>query len=79
MDTVNAEEEKEAPKGGVMSARICRGYFICMSPRGEIVEGVWSVLPETARVQAEQRLERPWADLDKDGYGLVQGEFWSYP
>ena len=62
-----------------MSARICRGYYIVMGPKGEIIEGVWSVLAETARVQAEQRLERPWRDLERDGYGLVQGEFWSYP
>ena len=61
-----------------MSARVAKGYYICMHGP-DVVEGVWSILPETARVQAEQRLERPWDELDKDGYSLVQGEFWTYP
>jgi len=80
----SVDAEKEAQKGSVaMSARVASGYYICTHAthgKGiEIVEGVWSILKETARVQAENCLKRPWAELEQDGYALTQGEFWSYP
>lgn len=62
-----------------MSARVFSGYHILMDAHGRITDGVFAVLPEIVRAQAEAALGREWSELERDGYKLVAIEGWSIP
>jgi len=62
-----------------VSARIARGYHIVMKIGGEILPNVFALEKVKAIEEAESRLGKKWDKLTAEGWGLVEGEFWSYP